>query len=69
MHCQGCGVDCSHAASTFILEQPRDLRGWRVMLCGSCEVKRDEEQFTDVLVTALRGLAQQASWPKRVERV
>ncbi len=70
MTCTGCGRPVvGTQASTWILQEPRDLRGWRAQLCEECDEARDRRPIQNRVVLALRKMAKETTIARNVERV
>ena len=69
MNCMSCGKTCAKTPSTFILQEPNDLRGWRAQLCDDCEEGRDERPVQARVVGNLRRLARESAMTRSIERV
>jgi len=69
MTCTGCGKPVGTQASTWILQEPRDLRGWRAQLCEDCDERRDFRPVQSRVVLTLRRMVKETSITRSVERV
>ena len=70
MFCTGCGkLVGGMETSTWILQEPQDLRGWRAHLCEECDGKRDLRPVQNRVVLTLRKLVKESALIKHVERV
>jgi hypothetical protein len=68
MICTGCGNKVNDT-STWILQEPRDLRGWRAHLCDDCDEQRELRPVQNRVVLTLRKLVKQTSLVQAPERV
>jgi len=69
MLCTGCGKSVGGNASTWILQEPQDLRGWRAHLCDECDERRDLRPVQNRVVLTLRKLMKETVLVRSVERV
>jgi hypothetical protein len=69
MICTSCGKGCSGLPSTWVLQEPQDLRGWRAHLCDECDVQREARPIQARVVATLRKLVKESASARSVERV
>jgi hypothetical protein len=69
MICTGCSKRTVGQTSTWILQEPNDLRGWRAHLCEECDAQRDMRPVQNRVVLTLRRLVKESALTRTVERV
>jgi uncharacterized protein YlaI len=69
MMCTGCGHRLAGPTSTWILQEPHDLKGWRAHLCEECDAQRDLRPIQNRVVLTLRRLVKETALTRNVERV
>ena len=69
MFCTGCGSHLNGPTATWILQEPRDLRGWRAQLCEHCDAQRELRPVQSRVVLTLRKLVRESALSRSVERV
>ncbi len=70
MFCTGCGRFVGGTqTSTWILQEPQDLRGWRAHLCEECDARRDLRPVQNRVVLTLRRMVKETALHRTVERV
>ena len=69
MTCTGCGRPVGNQGSTWILQEPKDLRGWRAQLCDDCDDARDRRPIQNRVVLTLRKMAKETTITRSIERV
>jgi len=69
MMCTGCGNRAVGQSSTWILQEPHDLRGWRAHLCEECDAQRDMRLVQNRVVLTLRRMVKETALHRTVERV
>jgi len=69
MFCTGCGNRVAGPSSTWILQEPKDLRGWRAHLCEECDAQREMRPVQSRVVLTLRRLVKESALYRNVERV
>ncbi len=69
MICTACGKLVDGQTSTWILQEPQDLRGWRAHLCDDCDERRDLRPVQNRVVLTLRKMVKESGLARTVERV
>ena len=69
MVCTGCNQQFAGQSSTWVLQEPNDLKGWRAHLCDACDGMRNQRPVQNRVVLTLRKLVKEATISRSVERV